>query len=148
MALESWIARTPSSALATVLPPRSRCAANAFSTPMCCGFWPSVFSTCIITSGRYQGLSLPKQIFRSFSFSFQHRTMPSSHTSLPISQSISSRFVPGRSPVEATKVPVAPFSNARYTLTSSSTSIRCHFPSWHTARTSVGMPHSQISRSS
>ena len=41
---------------------------------------------------------------------------------------ISRRLVPGYSPVEVIKVPVAPFSYSKYAVTSSSTSISCHLP--------------------
>lgn len=80
--------------------------------------------------------------------SFVTQSFLESVSSVPPSQTISKRLVPGTSPVEVMNVPVAPFLYSQNTLTSSSTSISCHLPKYILASSFAGIPHIHCHRSS
>ena len=102
----------------------------------------------LYSNGILQKLSLLViQTSRSSASSRQCFKTPSSTTILPLVPEISSRFVPGNSPVEVINTPLAPFAKRVRIIASSSTSILWYFAVSQSAETATGIPQIHCQRS-
>ena len=117
------------------------------STPICCGFSPSVSGLYTLYPGLPNTSVFTAENSCSGISSSVTVSLPSSIRIFPLSSVTSNRFLPGKSPVEVTNTPVAPFSYSARMVTSSSTSISCQRPKLIFAVIAVGIPQIHCHRS-